>query len=154
MKTQDIYDQIKKYFGIRELVGKRALNKYGERAWRFLDPKALHALLIVREGINRRITVNSGNRQQRGLRTNIQQIVRNKSIKNRLYISAHVQGKAFDFDVEGMTAVEVRRWILNNSKLFPFKIRLENNKNGNPISWVHLDTHWEAKNPLIYLFDV
>ena len=147
MKTQQIYNKIKTYFTIEELVGKRTAQKYGERAWRFLDPKALRALLIVREGINSQITVNSGRRQQRGLRTNIQQIVRQKSLRNRLYISAHIQGKAFDFDVKGMTAQQVRDWIVKSHKLFPFKIRLEDG-----VSWVHLDTIWEEKNPKVYLF--
>ena len=147
MKTKDIYKNIKKYFSISELVGKRTVRKYGETAWRFLDPKALHALLIVREGIRLPITVNVGNRQQRGLRTNIQQMVRNKTILNRLYISAHIQGKAFDFDVEGLSAKTVRKWIVENSGRFPFKIRLESG-----VSWVHLDTVWENKNPHVYLF--
>lgn len=154
MTTQEIYDGIKKYFTINELVGKRTVKKYGERAWRFLDHNTLHALLIVREGIGKSITVNSGNTQQRGLRTNIQQLVRKKSLKDRLYISAHIQGKAFDFDVKGMTAEEVRNWCVTNSNLFPVKIRLEHRLNGNIISWVHLDTIWEAKNPTVYLFDV
>ncbi len=147
MKTKDIYINIRKYFHIEELVGKRTYKRYGETAWRFLDPKALHALLIVREGINKRIVVNIGNRQQRGLRTNIQQMVRKKSLRNRLYISAHIQGKAFDFDVKGMTAKQVRNWIKENAGRFPFKIRLESG-----VSWVHLDTIWEDKNPHVYLF--
>lgn len=147
MKTKDIYQQIKKYFSIEELVGRRTAKKYGQTAWRFLDPKALHALLIVREGIRRPITVNAGNRQQRGLRTNIQQIVRNKSLRNRLYISAHIQGKAFDFDIKGLSARVVRGWIQENAGRFPFKIRLEIG-----VSWVHLDTIWENKNPRVYLF--
>ena len=154
MKIQDIYDGIKKYFTIDELVGKRAFKKYGERAWRFLDPTALHALLIVREGLNLAITVNGGKHYQRGLRTNLQQILRMKSLRKILYISAHVQGKAFDFDVDGMTSIQVRRWINLNNKLFPMKIRLERRLKGKPISWTHMDTHWEDKNPKIYQFDI
>ena len=160
MKTAVIYKGIKKYFGIHELVGKRTVKKYGQRAWRFLDPKTLHTLLIIRENITHKgksdlaITVNHGSAQQRGLRTNLQQIVRNKSLRNRLYISAHVQGKAFDFDVKGMTAAQVRKWIIKNRNLFPYKIRLENKMNGKPISWVHLDTVWEPQNKGVHLFDV
>ena len=154
MTTENIYTRIKKYFTINELVGKRTVNKYGEKAWRFLDHNTLQALLIVREGIGKPITVNSGSTQQRGLRTNIQQLVRKKSLNDRLYISAHIQGKAFDFDVKGMTAEEVRDWCVANSNLFPFKIRLEHKLNGKIISWVHLDTIWEEKNPNVYLFDV
>lgn len=139
--------RIKKYFGIHELVGKRTLKKHGERAWKFLDYRALYALLIVREGLGRRMFVNRGRLQQRGLRTIVQQMIRNFFYKDVLYLSAHLFGKAFDFDVEGMTAHEVRKWIIKNSDLFPFKIRLENN-----VSWNHLDVFWEEKNPKIYIF--
>lgn len=154
MTTKEIYDGIKKYFTIKELVGKRTVKKYGETAWRFLDPKTLHSLLIVREGLGKSITVNTSRLQQRGLRTNIQQMLKKKSLANKLYISAHVQGKAFDFDVKGMTAIEVREWIVANAVLFPYKIRLENKMKGKPISWVHMDTHWQEKNPRVHLFDI
>lgn len=147
LEEKIVRERIKKYFNISELVGKRTVKKYGERAWRFLDYRALYALLIVREGLDKSITVNSGSREQRGLRTIIQQIVRRKSIRNVLYISAHIQGKAFDFDVKGMTAKEVREWIVNNGYLFPFKIRLEDG-----VSWVHIDTVYEEKNNKVYLF--
>ena len=45
-----------------------------------------------------------------------------------------MQGDAVDFDVHGMTAAEVRRWIADNKEKLPYPIRLENNTN-----WVHLD---------------
>lgn len=139
--------RIKKYFNINELVGGRTLRKFKERAWKFLDFRALYALLIIREGLGKPITVNSGRRQQRGLRTIAQQMVKNKVYRNLLYLSAHLLGKAFDFDVEGMTAQEVRDWIIKNEHLFPFKIRLEDK-----VSWVHLDVIYEEHNPKVYVF--
>jgi len=145
-----IREKIKKYFSISELVGSHTVSTYGEKAWRFLDYRALHALLIVREGIGKSVTVNHGGAEQRGLRTNIQPLVKNKTLSNKLYISAHIQGKAFDFDVEGMTAQEVRDWITAHSDLFPFKIRLE--EDGNKITWVHMDVIYEEKNPKVYKF--
>ena len=139
--------RIKKYFGIHELVGKRTFNKYGERAWRFLDYRLLYALLVIREGLDKEITVNSGKRQQRGLRTIVQQMIKKYFYKDKLYLSAHLLGKAVDFDVKGMSAQQVRMWILSHEDLFPFKIRLEDE-----VSWVHLDCIWEEKNNKVYLF--
>lgn len=149
MKTEkEVREEIKTYFSIKELVGKRTYKKYEQRAWRFLDYRLLYALLIIRTNLGLSITVNYGNKQQRGLRTIVQQMVKNFFYKDKLYISAHLLGKAVDFDVKGMTAREVRNWIINNKDLFPFKIRLENN-----VSWVHLDVIWEDKNPKVYLFN-
>jgi len=146
---------IKDYFGIKELVDKAVFDKHGEKAWKFLDKNTLACLLIIREGLGRRITVNNwsigGIFSQRGLRHNLSALVKKKTW---LYLSAHIFGKAFDFDVEGMTSVEVRQWIVDNAGLFPCKIRLEDNMNGKPINWTHLDTFSEDKNPKVYLFDV
>lgn len=148
MKTeQQVRQEIGKYFKINELVGGRTYRSHKERAWRFLDYRLLYALLVIREGIGKSITVNSGRRQQRGLRTIAQQMVKNKVYKNQLYISAHLLGKAVDFHVKGMTAQEVRNWIVQNENLFPFKIRLEDR-----VSWVHLDVIYEEKNPKVYQF--
>ena len=113
-------------------------------------------MYILRKNLDRKITINDwkwgGNFSQRGLRTTVQQIMRNAFIRNILYLSAHPLGKAVDFDVEGMTAYEVRNWILKNQQLFPYKIRLEATVGGKPITWVHLDTIFEEKNPKVYLF--
>ena len=86
-----------------------------------------------------------GRKQQRGLRTIVQQMIKNYFYKNKLYVSAHLLGKAVDFDVKDMTAQEVRDWIVENSDLFPFKIRLEDK-----VSWVHLDVVYEDHNPNVY----
>lgn len=146
---------IKDYFGIKELVDETVFKKYGERAWKFLDKNTLDCLLVVREGLGKPITVNNwhygGVFDERGLRTNISPLVKNKT---RLYLSAHIFGKAFDFDVEGMTAVEVRLWIHKNANKFPCKIRLEGNMKGKPINWVHLDTMSDESKPKVYQFDV
>lgn len=147
MEEIEVRKRIKKYFGIHELVGKRTHKRFGERGWRFLDYRLLYALLIIREGLDRSITVNSGGRQQRGLRTIVQQMIKNYFYKDKLYLSAHLLGKAVDFDVKGMSAWQVRMWILSHKELFPFKIRLEDK-----VNWVHLDVIWEEKNPKIYLF--
>lgn len=146
---------IKDYFGIDELVDKTVYDKYGEGAWKFIDKDALACLLVVREGLGKPITVNNwkigGPFSQRGLRHNMSSLVKNKT---RLYLSAHIFGKAFDFDVEGMTAIEVRKWIDENADKFPCNIRLERNLGSNPISWVHLDIMSHENAPKVYQFDV
>lgn len=152
LSEKQVRSRIKKYFSLYELVGRRTYNKYGVRGWRFLDYRLLYALLIIREGIGKPITVNDwiydgGKRQQRGLRTIIQQMIKNYFYKNRLYLSAHLFGKAVDFDVKDMTAQEVRDWIVANADKFPFKIRLEDK-----VTWIHLDVIYEEKNSHVYLF--
>lgn len=158
MTRYEIIKRLKLYFEIYELVGKWTYRIHGERAWKFFSTDALHALLITREGIDKGFTINTwywgGRFSQRGLRTNLQNIFRQMFLSFKLYLSGHVLGEAFDFDVKGMTSVEVRKWIVENKHLYPMQIRLERNKNGKPISWTHLDTIEEEKNPHVYLFDV
>ena len=154
----EIYDKVKKYFIIQELVSKRVYNKYGDRAWKFLCPRMLETLIVVREAVNSPITINNwhvgGKFSQRGLRSNLGYIFLSKFKKGRMYLSAHIMGKAVDFDVKGMTAPEVRQFLKGIHKDLPYKIRLENKLNGKQISWVHLDVFFEEKNNKVYLFDI
>ena len=158
MVEQGVLKGIQEYFDIRELIGEDTYNKYGDRSWRFLDLRLLETILIIRRNLNKPIKVNDwyigGKYDERGLRTNVQEILREKTRKSKLYLSAHVLGKAIDFKVEGMTAEEVRNWIIANKHLLPYKIRLEHKKDGVPITWVHLDVIYEPHNPKVYLFDV
>lgn len=158
MTEIEILDGLKKYFDIRELVGPRTYKKHGERAWKFFDFRLLETLLILRINIDKPIIINNWHKggvyKQRGLRTIIQQIVKNFTYKNKLYLSGHLLGKAVDFDVIGLTAQEVRNWIKMNQHLFPYKIRLEQDKNGKHINWVHLDIIYEFKNIFVYLFNI
>lgn len=141
---------IKDYFNIKELVCKHVYSTFKEtKSWEFFDPKLLETLLFIREGIGKPITVNNwhigGNFTQRGLRCNLCQLVLEKSKANKIYVSAHMQGDAVDFDVHGMTAAEVRRWIADNKEELPYPIRLENNTN-----WVHLDVRNHSKLKISY----
>jgi len=152
MKDSEILNRIKRYFDIRELVGKETFLKHGQRSWKFFDFRLLQALLIIRENLGREIYVNNwdsgGTFDERGLRSNVQEILKGKTMKGLLYLSGHVLGKAVDFDVKGMTAEEVRTWIVENADLFPFKIRLEKD-----VSWIHLDVIYEEQNSHIYFFE-
>jgi hypothetical protein len=150
-----ILKQFKKYFNIKELVDEAVFNKYGEKAWQFIDSKLMESLLVIREGIGKPMFLNDwsygGKFDERGLRHNLSDLVATKS---RIYLSAHMMGKAADFDVHGMKATEVRKWIVDNQDAFPHKIRLERKLNGKEISWVHLDCYDYKKNPKVYLFDI
>lgn len=154
----EVLNKLKNYFTIEELVDKETFDRFGDKAWQFFDPRLLESLLIIREGLGKSITVNNwlwgGRFTQRGLRTNLSSLVRIKTDQNRLYLSAHRQGMALDFDVDGINPTEVRQWIVEHSDLFRSKIRLERNFRGKPINWVHLDVFDHQFNPKIYQFDV
>jgi hypothetical protein len=155
MSYEETLSELKTYFGIHELVDETVFNKYGERAWRFFDQRLLETLLYIRVNLDKSMTINNwkwgGSFSQRGLRTNVSPLVKKKT---SLYLSAHLRGGAIDFDVKDMTSIEVREWLVSKADELPHKIRLENNMNGKPISWVHLDVDNEARNPKVYLFDV
>ena len=158
MTDEKIYKEIKTYFKIQEFVSPKVYNKYGENAWKFLCPRLLHTMLIVRTLVDKPITINNwhtgGSFKQRGLRSNLGYIFAKYFKRGKLYLSGHVLGRAVDFDVKGMTAEEVRQWLKTISKHLPYKIRLEHKMKGKFITWVHLDLIWEAKNKKIYFFNV
>lgn len=158
MRRQEIIFELKKYFKIYELVGKYTYRIHKDRAWKFFSTESLEMLLIIRKNIDRPMTINTwfwgGKFSQRGLRSNLSTIFKRMFSLGKLYLSAHVLGEGFDFDVEGMTAPEVRQWVKENAFLFPMKVRLERLKKGKQINWVHADVMHEEKNPKIYEFDV
>lgn len=139
---------IKDYFGIDELVCRHVYEKHGERAWSFFDPRLLAVLLFIRERIDKPMTINNWNRgggySQRGYRCNRCDLVSAKTKANTLYCSAHMRGQAVDFDVRGLTAEDVRRWIDEHQAELPFKIRVEDG-----VSWVHLDVCNDTLNKVI-----
>lgn len=129
------------FFSVKELVCKHVYDRYGEAAAMFLDDKLIETINTVREKILcTPMTVNNwatgGSFSQRGLRCNLCDLVREKSERQQLYLSAHCLGKGIDFTPEGMTAEEARRLIIGHSERLPWPIRLEEG-----VSWVHLDVY-------------
>jgi uncharacterized protein YcbK (DUF882 family) len=51
--------------------------------------------------------------------------------------SAHLDGRAVDFSISGMTCDEFKRQADEDNKLEEFGLRMEDNGNG--ASWIHLD---------------
>ena len=127
-----------KHFHIWELVSEKVYKKYGETAWSFFDPRLLGFIDWLRDGLKRPITINNwdwgGEFEERGLRSNLDSIPYSYTEDGVLYMSAHCTGQAVDFDVKGMGAEEVRKWLRLNKYRTPYNIRIEKN-----VNWVHLD---------------
>lgn len=139
MKRNELIQKLKNNFNIKELVCSHCYNKFGENAWQFLSTELLSVLYTLRYVIfNKPITVNNwasgGLLSQRGLRCNICQLVKSK---NDVYISAHLLGKAIDFNVQNLNSDEVNQIIKDNIDKFEHPIRLEINTSG----WSHVDTY-------------
>ena len=127
-----IIRELHNYFQVSELVCKHTFSKWGERSWQFLDTNFLHALLIIRRDILQvPMTCNHEGANQRGLRCNQCDLVKEKS---SVYLSSHILGKAGDFTCKGLTAQEARSRIRNNAHLLPCNIRIEDG-----VSWLHFD---------------
>lgn len=143
---------IKKYFGIKELVCPHVYNVWGERAWKFFDSDLLEALLVIREGIGVPFVVNNwalgGSYSQRGLRCNCCALVKEKTSLEKVYLSQHIFGKAVDFTCS-KPAEEVRQWIRAHAGDLPCAVRLEEG-----VSWVHLDTLIEPGQGQVQTFRV
>lgn len=132
MTRDEIIKALHKYFQVRELVCTHTFSKWGERSWQFLDTNFLRCLLIIRRDILQLpMTCNHAGANQRGLRCNRCERVKEKEEN---YLSSHILGKAGDFTIQGMTAEEARSRIRNMANLLPCNIRLEDG-----VSWLHFD---------------
>ncbi len=138
------------YFELHELVCKHIYDKYGNQAWQFLDPRLIITIDWVRKQLNKPITINDykwgGNDTQSGVRCNLCSFVKSKTDKGIVYMSAHCTANAVDFSVEGMTAEEVRNWLVRNQEDLPYSIRLEAG-----VNWVHLDCNDAGQK--VYIFN-
>lgn len=132
MERNDIIEELRKYFNVKELVCDHTYARWGEKSWQFLDTDYLHALLVIRRDILKvPMVCNTSTAHQRGLRCNMCEMVKAKT-KN--YLSAHILGKAGDFTPQGMTAEQARRVILAHSEWLPCNIRMEDG-----VTWLHFD---------------
>lgn len=146
---------VPKYFEVQELVCLHVYKKWGHNPnfiWNFFDPRLLMTLDYLRDKLNKPIYANNwnigGSLSQRGLRCNMCDLVRSKTNSAQTYVSSHILGRACDFDVKGMTAKEVRDWIITHATELPFPLSLEDK-----VNWVHIDMR-EQNNQNVYLFKV
>jgi len=137
MKRNQIVTEVKKHFGIKELVCQHTAATFGEKSWQFLNTELLETLLVLRREIfNVATYVNYNGMTQRGLRCNICQLVKDKTNKNQIYLSSHCNGAGLDIDFKGFTAEQARERIRKNADKLPYPIRLEKN-----VNWVHIDLY-------------
>jgi len=134
-------------FRIEELVDKASFASWGEGCWNFFPQESLEMLHGIRMFLDRPVTVNNwlwgGPYQYRGYR--------GPGCPIGAPQSYHKRGMAYDFDVKGLTAEDVRKLLVENQDhewLLPIK-RLENK-----VTWVHADTGTvPAGKSRIYLFE-
>jgi hypothetical protein len=118
-----------KYFKLKELVPPKIFDKYGERAWGFLDDRALITIDALRKKFGK-ITINDyswgGPNKYRGFRPY-------NSNVGAIY-SQHKFGRAFDCVFVSITAEEVRVYIKENPEEFPYVNSMEED-----VTWLHFD---------------
>jgi hypothetical protein len=128
------------YFELNEVVCPEVYHKYGDFAWNFFDSRLLITMEALRQRLNKPITVNNwkdgGEFSQRGFRCVQCHLMISTFQTGELFVDPHTTGKAWDFDVQGLVAEEVRQYIIKNKNLWPYQLRLEDN-----VSWVHLDIY-------------
>jgi hypothetical protein len=143
---------VQKYFSIKELVCKHIYDKFGLYAWQFFDPRLLDTLLAIREKTGLPIVVNNwakgGQHTQRGLRCNIDPLVKEKTALEKLYMSAHIQGMAIDFNVVGMSVAETHEWLKKNQIFLPHPIRVESIESAP--TWMHIDVRSDGMRQMTY----
>lgn len=133
------------YFDLEEVFCPHAIKYYkGElgysdkRMYAMLNPRLKANWLWLRESLGRRIYINNyaigGDLSQRGVRCALCQIVANRTTEGKPYLSAHPLGDGLDGDVEGMSAEDVRQYILDHEDEVPYPGRIEMDK-----SWLHWD---------------
>lgn len=146
MTRQEIITEVKKYFKLNELVCPHVYDLFGQTAWQFLSTQLLHTILVLRTEIFKLpMIVNNGSFTQRGLRCNMCDLVKSKTDKGKVYMSAHCLGEAIDFDVQGVRAIDARNLITENKDKLPYNIRVERD-----VNWVHVDMY--DKDTKLYLF--
>ena len=140
------------YFGIKELVSPIVYQQFGERAWMLFDKATLEDADTIRETWGYSLIINDwqwgGNLKQCGLRSNLDQIPKDKTRREQLYLSAHCMGRAFDFhDKLGRNKklFEHIYSLILSGKLKTFR-RLENwSATSSGGGWVHVDS-FQANN--------
>lgn len=116
------------FFKLEEFVPRDIFQSLGGRAWVLMDARILAIMDRIRNRYDKPITINNwrdtGPFEFRGFRP--------PNCMVGAPFSQHRFGRAVDFDVQGMTAEEVRADIKANAQHMDF----------NPIMVVELGTNW------------
>lgn len=129
------------HFKVHELVPRKMYERYGEKAWRYVDVRLIETIDKLKEVFSEgSMTVNNyywgGKREWSGVRT-----------PDSPYYSVgsqHSFGNALDIVWNRYTTKEVRDYILNNPSEFPHIKGLE------IADWLHIDVRNEDD---IVIFD-
>ena len=149
MTRGDIIKELKQYFNIKELVCPHTLKEWKEKSWQFLTTEILHTLLVIRRDILKvPLVCNTSTLTQRGLRCNLCEVVKNKTMNNILYLSSHHNGLGLDLSSPKMSAENMRKLIKQNADLLPYPIRMEND-----VNWLHIDCYDNCDGHKINFFD-
>ena len=138
---------IKKYFDKQELVSKHVYDRDG--GYELIHHDLQNLVVWIREKLGRPMFANNwaigGQFSQRGYRTNDDPVCKAQKFVPG---SAHFKGKALDFDVKGMTAEQVRKWLHDNQESAPVRFRVEKG-----VNWVHVDVMPHKASDKAYFFN-
>ena len=138
---------IQKYFDKQELLSKHVYESGG--GYELLHHDLQKLVVWIRESLGRPMFANSwaigGQFSQRGYRTNEDPVCKVQKFATG---SAHFKGKALDFDVKGMTAEQVRKWLHDNQESAPVRFRVEKG-----VNWVHVDVMPHKASDKAYFFN-
>ena len=138
---------IKTYFDKQELLSKHVYNSGG--GYELLHHDLQDLVMWIRESLARPMYANNwaigGQFSQRGYRTNDDPVCKAQKFVPG---SAHFKGMALDFDVKGMTAEQVRKWLYENQEDAPVRFRVEKG-----VNWVHVDVMPHKASDKAYFFN-
>jgi len=132
-----ILTELKRFFTAKELFCPHTINRFGKDGVWFLMPTFWAETLIAvrRDILQVRMLCNDDKSTQRGCRCNLCQIVKDETSKNQCYQSPHTNNIGNDFILlDGMTAEQARKKIVEKQLLLPYNIRLESD-----VSYLHID---------------
>ena len=153
-------NKFQKYFETYEIASLYVCNtKQPSEIYALFDDKLQDLIVWAREGIGLAFYANNwmvheklkqSNRgvlkfSQRGYRTNDDPDCKRQKFVSK---SAHFEGKALDFDVQGMTAQQVRNWLREHAHEAPHPFRVEEG-----VNWVHVDVMPHKASDKAYFFN-
>lgn len=116
------------YFNPKDFVPDTIYQDRKEKSYQLINKDLLIFIDHLRSALNAPVLVNRAGMQYRGLRT--------PECAEYSKYSQHTYGNAIDFDVQGMSADSVRKWIIEHRNLWwvaPITF-IEDGTN-----WVHVD---------------
>jgi hypothetical protein len=122
--------QAAKHFKVWELVPPEVFKALGETAWLVMDGRIIQTIDALREAIGRPVIINTwhdgGSRTWAGFRPATCEI--------GAVWSQHKYGRAVDCIIPSIGAEAARKYVLDNSRLFPHITCIEDK-----VNWLHID---------------